>query len=168
MSTTIRERQAMVRDFMRKFSEKFADEPGHSDENQVAFWIACVLEEVIELAAAAGVALFLFTREDGDRLINIGAAESRTICRPTGEEINLVEAVDALRDTEYSLHALELILGVHDVSDDTFHEVHQTNMEKSPTRDEKGKVTKPNGWKPPDIATILRKSYPGKMLLFRK
>jgi predicted HAD superfamily Cof-like phosphohydrolase len=155
----------LVRDFHRMTSEPINDTPELPDDAQAALRVELLMEEVLELAEALGVRVHLVISEnpgpyEGDvhfdrlRFINEG-------------EQSLVEAVDALRDMEYLIHGTELVLGTTEVSDDTFMEVHRSNMEKQPVHYGK-KAIKPRGWKPPQIAALLRKRFPKKALLFRK
>lgn len=151
----VQERQALVRDFMRKIGEPASDTPELPDERRAALRVALIMEEVLELASALGV--------------DVEANRASVMTRPSGRQVNLVEVVDALRDIEYHIHGIELALGVHEATDETFLEVHRSNMDKEPLGEgECRKVTKPTGWKPPDIAGVLKKKYPRKALLFRK
>jgi predicted HAD superfamily Cof-like phosphohydrolase len=72
---------------------------------------------------------------------------------------NMVECIDALCDLAYVVYGAALELGV--VLDPFFREVHRANMDKAggPVRDD-GKILKPEGWQPPDIAGVLRTEYP--------
>jgi predicted HAD superfamily Cof-like phosphohydrolase len=133
----VRERQAMVREFMRHMGWASADEPEMAPPGLVRRFTDKLLEEVGELVEAAAPA--------------------------TGQP-DIVEVVDALRDIEYLLYGIELLFGVQDASDDSFLEVHWSNMTKRMEQDE---VTKPSGFCKPRIAELLRKKFPSKRLLFR-
>jgi len=161
----VQERQALVRDFHRMTSEPINSTPETPDTIQASLRVALLVEEVLELAEALGVRVHLTispepSSYEGDihfnrlRFINEG-------------EPKLVDAVAALRDIEYLVHGTELVLGVADATDETFLEVHRSNMEKKPV-DYGKKAVKPPGWKPPQIAAVLRKRFPKKALLFRK
>lgn len=66
-----------------------------------------------------------------------------------------VEMIDALCDLLYVTHGAGSAMGVD--LHPFFQEVHRTNMEKTggPVRPSDGKILKPEGWKPPDIAGML-------------
>jgi len=72
---------------------------------------------------------------------------------------DLVEMADALADILYVTYGYALTLGI-DINE-VFAEVQRTNMAKAPngviTRREDGKILKPEGWKPSDIAAIIEK-----------
>jgi len=72
---------------------------------------------------------------------------------------DLVEIADALADLTYIAVGTALKYGIP--LDVVFREVHATNMAKFPdgkanVRSD-GKVLKPEGWKPPDIAALLQR-----------
>lgn len=77
-------------------------------------------------------------------------------------EANLVDAVDGLADLAYVICGAAIALGVD--LDAVFDLVHANNMTKvSGPRDVAGKVLKPAGWTPPDIAGELkRQGWEGK------
>lgn len=156
----IQERQSMVRDFQRKMGEPTGDTPAVPDKVQAELRVKWILEEVMELSEALGFHATATTLDDDQFDI---------VLQPNGEQVNMVEVVDALRDIEYHIYGIELILGIHGASDDTFREVHRSNMDKEPLGSgEQRKVTKPKNWLPPRIGTILRNLYPRKALLFRR
>lgn len=73
---------------------------------------------------------------------------------------DMVETVDAIADALYVLMGSALELGVD--MGPVLAEVHRSNMAKlgpdgKPIVDENGKVRKPPGWTPPDIAGVLKK-----------
>lgn len=75
------------------------------------------------------------------------------------ETDDLVEIADALADLTYIVAGTALKYGIP--LDEVFREVHETNMAKFPggiadVRAD-GKVMKPEGWKPPDIAALLER-----------
>jgi len=161
----VQERQALVRDFHRKSGEPINDAPEPPSRVQAVLRAKFIIEEALELAAALGVTVHMPTNSD-----NSGAFEGDVFIEKleflvTGQP-KLVAAVDALRDLEYQIHGTELVLGVCDVTDETFLEVHRSNMEKEIVNYGE-KAAKPTGWKPPTIAKILRKRFPKKALLFR-
>ena len=165
----VQERQALVRDFHRKSGEPINDAPEPPDALQAVLRAKFILEEAFELAEALGVHIELTLSDDPYEGEVIEVYFGRLEFCPSGRQPDIAKAVDALRDLEYQIHGTELVLGVHTATDETFLEVHRSNMEKqivdsSPD----GKALKPPGWKPPNIAGVLRKVFPKKALLFRK
>ena len=153
----VQERQALVRDFHRMTGEPINETPAPPDRVQAELRVALLVEEVLELAKALGVKVTAML-ENGQ----IHIATQALIEQP-----DLVEAVDALRDIEYLVHGTELVLGVQSATDETFLEVHRSNMGKQPVAYGE-KAVKPKGWRPPAIREVLRKMFPKKALLFRK
>lgn len=73
-----------------------------------------------------------------------------------------LEALDALIDLQYVLDGAFLSLGLHDVKDIAFNEVHRSNMSKlgedgKPIRrEEDGKVMKGPNYFKPDLAQFIK------------
>jgi predicted HAD superfamily Cof-like phosphohydrolase len=67
---------------------------------------------------------------------------------------NLPEIADAIADAIYVLHGLAVSCGIH--MDGVWNEVQASNMAKvgGAVRAD-GKILKPAGWQPPDIAGVL-------------
>jgi predicted HAD superfamily Cof-like phosphohydrolase len=78
------------------------------------------------------------------------------------EENDLVEVADALADIIYIACGTALSYGIP--LDAVFKEVHRSNMAKlvdgKVLRRDDGKVLKPAGWSPPDIASIINGHTP--------
>ena len=72
---------------------------------------------------------------------------------------DLVEVLDALADIGYILAGTIINHGMQGIYDDAFNEVHRSNMAKlvdgKVLRREDGKVLKPEGWQPPQLAQFL-------------
>lgn len=73
--------------------------------------------------------------------------------------VDMVQAADGMADLDYVVEGLRCILGIDGQA--VVGEVHAANMRKlgpdgKPLRREDGKVVKPPGWQPPDIAAVLR------------
>jgi predicted HAD superfamily Cof-like phosphohydrolase len=72
---------------------------------------------------------------------------------------DLVEILDALADIGYILAGTIINHGMQHIYDDAFNEVHRSNMAKlvdgKVLRREDGKVMKPEGWQPPNLAQFL-------------
>ena len=75
---------------------------------------------------------------------------------------DLIEILDALEDIGYILAGTIINHGMQDIYDDAFDEVHRSNMAKlvdgKVLRRSDGKVMKPEGWQPPDLAQFLSDS----------
>ena len=76
-------------------------------------------------------------------------------------EDDIVEIADALADIIYIACGTAVSYGIP--LDKVFEEVHRSNMAKlvdgKVLRRADGKVQKPEGWTPPDIAGVLKKSH---------
>jgi predicted HAD superfamily Cof-like phosphohydrolase len=74
---------------------------------------------------------------------------------------DMVEILDALADIGYILAGTIINHGMQHIYDDAFNEVHRSNMAKlvdgKVLRREDGKVMKPEGWTPPQLAQFLNK-----------
>ena len=72
---------------------------------------------------------------------------------------DIVEIADALADMVYIIYGTAVSYGIP--LDEVLKEVHSSNMKKlvdgKVIRREDGKIMKPAGWSPPDIAAILEK-----------
>ncbi len=72
---------------------------------------------------------------------------------------DMVEILDALADIGYILAGTIINHGMQKIYDDAFNEVHRSNMAKlvdgKVIRREDGKVLKPEGWQPPQLAQFL-------------
>lgn len=80
----------------------------------------------------------------------------------TGEgKDDIVEIADALADLIYIACGTAVSYGIP--LDKVFAEVHRSNMAKlvdgKPIYREDGKVMKPEGWTPPDVEGVLKKSH---------
>ena len=73
---------------------------------------------------------------------------------------DLVEVLDALADIGYILAGTIVNHGMQNIYDDAFDEVHSSNMAKlvdgKVLRRDDGKVMKPEGWQPPQLAQFLQ------------
>lgn len=73
--------------------------------------------------------------------------------------VDLVEFADALADLDYVIEGTRLEFGINGAP--IAAEVHRSNLSKlgpnGPMLREDGKILKPPGWTPPDIAGELRK-----------
>ena len=73
---------------------------------------------------------------------------------------DLVEVLDALADIGYIIAGTINNHGMQAIYDDAFNEVHRSNMAKlvdgKVIRREDGKILKPEGWQPPQLAQFLQ------------
>jgi len=80
---------------------------------------------------------------------------------------NTVEIADALADIIYIALGTAVSYGIP--LDKVFEEVHRSNMTKlvngKVLRREDGKIQKPEGWTPPDIESVLKKTHEENTLL---
>jgi len=115
-------------EFNQAFEIPKLDNPGLSTDELIELRIKLLTEEVEEYAEAA---------RNGD----------------------MVEILDALADIGYILAGTIINHGMQDIYDDAFNEVHRSNMAKlvngKVIRREDGKVLKPKGWQPPQLAQFL-------------
>ena len=115
-------------EFNNAFEIPKIDSPGLSNDELIELRIKLLKEEVEEYAEAARA---------GD----------------------LVEVLDALADIGYILAGTIINHGMQHIYDDAFDEVHRSNMAKlvdgKVLRREDGKVMKPEGWQPPNLAQFL-------------
>ena len=127
----------MVREFHEAFDHPVRTTPNANVPERV-LRMNLIWEEVHELAAALGLAYDSIM----DDWFDIGASA------------DTVEVADALADIDYVVQGAALVFGIP--QDDTFAEVHRSNMAKvgGPVRED-GKKLKPPGWTPPDIAGVL-------------
>lgn len=119
----------LVREFHETFGQSVASEPVVNDCDLNLLRIELLTEELDELAQAL---------DDRDP----------------------VATLDALTDLQYVLDGAYLSLGFHRVKDAALAEVHRSNMSKlgedgKPVVREDGKILKPPGYSPPDLAQFV-------------
>ena len=119
---------ASLLEFNEAFEIPKLDTPGLGPDELIELRIKLLTEEVQEYAEAA---------RNGD----------------------LVEVLDALADIGYILAGTIINHGMQDIYDDAFNEVHRSNMAKlvdgRVIRRDDGKVLKPEGWQPPQLAQFV-------------
>ena len=120
---------ASVLEFNEAFGIPKLETPGLGPDELIELRIKLLTEEVQEYAEAA---------RSGD----------------------LVEVLDALADIGYILAGTIINHGMQDIYDDAFNEVHRSNMAKlvdgKVIRRDDGKVLKPEGWQPPQLAQFVK------------
>jgi predicted HAD superfamily Cof-like phosphohydrolase len=132
---------SLVREFHERFGQAIAEEPTVDDQATNRLRIKLLAEELWELADALGV----------EFVYEIGRA---------GWSTRKTDAIDALVDLEYVLMGAWLSLGFHRYRDAAMRAVHAANMAKlgpdgKPILRSDGKIMKPQGWQPPNLARIL-------------
>jgi predicted HAD superfamily Cof-like phosphohydrolase len=124
--------------------------PRVPDDATVRLRLRMITEEYFELLDAAGARYVTAARDQIHMSIDRLAAASN---------VNLPEFVDALGDIDYLVEGTRLAFGVD--GDPIAEAIQASNMAKcvdgKVLRNAHGKIAKPEGWTPPDIAGELRK-----------
>lgn len=137
-----------VEQFMTAFGQHVASRPVTAINAATALLrINLILEEVSELSKSLGVTMNYQTR-----------------ATPGHNNVNQVEALDALTDITYVVNGTYLTLGLQPVAEDAFDEVHRSNMAKrgplgEVRRSEHGKILKPTDWTPPNLVHVLSSAF---------
>ncbi len=121
------------------------DSPGIADPAQAELAAALVVEEALELAeAVSGRSMDDVRRAFADAMAGEGKAR------------DLVGAVDGVADVLVTAYGAACVLGVY--AKPALTEVMTANMAKAggPRRAD-GKLLKPEGWTPPDIAGVIER-----------
>jgi predicted HAD superfamily Cof-like phosphohydrolase len=117
-----------VSDFMATFSQPILDTPAIPTADRVSLRLSLILEELDELAHAAGASrlfedlLFKKHCEVVERIVNLNGKE---------EVPNLTEVLDALLDIRYVADGAVNEFGMAKAFDEGFDEVHSSNMSKA-------------------------------------
>jgi predicted HAD superfamily Cof-like phosphohydrolase len=128
-----------VLEFHEKVDQPVLDTPQVPNEARVRLRAKLITEEYFEtMDAMFGNSMGLLRR------IMFQNVEGMTVC------VNLPELADGLADLDYVIEGTRLEFGIFGAP---------ANMAKAdgPRRREDGKILKPEGWQPPDIAGELRK-----------
>ena len=123
--------------------------PAVPPPERIRLRLKLIAEEFAELLQAAGLYDEEEFRRARDGSLRFIDCESLGPC-------DLVQVADALADLVYVIEGTNLEFGID--GKHVFDVVHESNMQKTkgPRRGD-GKILKPDGWKPPDIAGELRK-----------
>lgn len=123
------------------------DKPTMPDEATRVLRCRLLLEETLEFIRASGCVVWFastFRVEAGAFDVDIDG------------EPNLAAMAQENADVRYIAHGNDLAMGV---DGRVFDEVHRANMAKAPggvvLKDANGKILKPDGWQPPDVACVL-------------
>jgi predicted HAD superfamily Cof-like phosphohydrolase len=142
------DRQAMVAQFHRVFGQPVLHGPQVPPVDRVRLRLRLITEEFLELLDACRCPL------GGD--IRPDLAKCLEWAEPYPSD--LPDVADALADLEYVISGSHCEFGIDGTA--VFNVVHESNMAKAgpgSTRREDGKIQKPPGWKPPDIAGELER-----------
>lgn len=137
----------LVREFHAMFGVPDASEPTVDDERISLLRVRLIAEELNELCVALGLSV---------RIATVDVPQNEV------EPADPVATLDALTDLEYVLSGSWLQLGFASMRHDALHEVHRSNMQKLgpnglPIIDARGKVSKPPGWRAPNLSAVIRK-----------
>ena len=140
----------MVAEFHTVFSHPVEAKPTVGDKRLRTLRVKLIAEELTELCEALGVDLEISCDEGRFEVVVEAALED--------EEINLVEAADALGDIQYVVHGANLVFGLP--GDEVFAEIHNSNMSKlgddgKPIYREDDKILKGPNYFKPDIRSIV-------------
>lgn len=143
------DREARVADFHRACGLPVASEPTIGDPDQRMLRVRHILEEAFEFAEAAGVVVYLGERE----------VEAREFVFDAFATADLAKMTHELADVQYVTSGTAVELGLP--LPEAFSEIHGANMRKVGPDGKvvmvNGKVMKPEGWKPADVAHLLKK-----------
>lgn len=137
----------LVREFHDAMGIPDASEPTVDDERISLLRVRLIAEELNELCIALGLSV---------RIATVDVPQSEV------EPADPVAVLDALADIDYVVSGSWLQLGFAAVRDEAALEVHRSNMQKLgpnglPIIDARGKVSKPPGWRPPNLAAVIRR-----------
>lgn len=133
-----------VLEFHRQFGVPSPAIPGVPDRKRVELRMLLIGEEFAELLSACGY------REAAKRVDCAMDYLSAT------DRVDLEEVADALADIDYVVEGTRLEFGIR--GEPIAAEVHRSNMAKvGGGANAAGKITKPPGWTPPDIAGALKR-----------
>lgn len=136
-----------VTEFHEAMRQPVLDRPQIPHDDRVRLRLRLIAEEFFELLdaslASTSATKLSIAKE------NVKEAIKGVLC------VDLPELADALADIDYVVEGTRLEFGIDGAP--IASEVHATNMAKlgSSVRSD-GKIQKPEGWSPPDIARLLR------------
>jgi len=133
---------AQVEEFHKRWQIAAPVVPTAPSEQLLRLRLRLITEEFRELLLAAGLPR---------AAAQVNALDDNELGR-----FDMVEVADALGDIDYVVEGMRYALGVNGAP--LAEEIHRTNMAKLGGKmDSDGKIQKPPGWTPPDIAGELRK-----------
>ncbi|MDN5205585.1 nucleoside triphosphate pyrophosphohydrolase family protein [Fulvivirgaceae bacterium BMA10] len=144
-----------VEEFHKTFGAPVLNDPEIPARDRVKLRLSLILEELSELAVAS---------EATDDFIDLMKNKIDAI-RSEKESKDPVEAMDALCDLQVVLNGTILEYGLHDKFDESFDEVHRSNMSKACEDEEQGEESIAK-YKDQGVATRMEKVN-GKIVIYR-
>lgn len=142
--------QKLVRDFNRAIETPNRSTPGMPSAEVRLLRARLILEEALEVIDSLGFCLQSNTSNPENLITGLGSLIFQDVLDP-----KMDAAIDGLCDLKYVTDGTADALGVD--LESFFEEVHHTNMQKlNGPKDANGKQLKPEGWRPPRIAEMLR------------
>ncbi|APL99351.1 nucleotide pyrophosphohydrolase [Bordetella phage FP1] len=141
-----------VREFHEAFGHPVTATPDPMTKALRELRVKLIAEELTELCDALGVDLEVIrSAKDGEWRVKVEATAD-------DEDVDLVEAADALGDLDYVVAGANLVFGFP--AQDVSAEIHRANMSKlgadgKPIYREDGKVMKGPNYTPPNVAGVL-------------
>lgn len=159
----VNERRATLRTRVREFfvvaGQAMPETPGAPSDDVVRFRLRLVAEEFFELLdASLDSQTVIDSLERGHEMPALiehvgGAVVCAILMHPL--KIDLSKFTDALADLDYVVEGARIAFGID--GGPVMDEVHRANLAKlGGPRREDGKLEKPPGWMPPNIAAVLR------------
>lgn len=141
-----------VREFHEAFGHPVAQAPTPGDAALRELRVKLIAEELAELCSALGVSLLLEVNpqtEEGELVVEAVLGD---------DQVDLVEAADALGDLDYVVQGTNVALGFP--AEEIVAEIHRSNMSKlgadgKPIYREDGKVLKGPNYRPPNLAPLV-------------
>lgn len=160
-ATKATDRARMVREFVERVTpwQECRRAPGLPSASTVRFRVRLVLDEIVELLSEIydDDSAIADLRETFDRFLN--ASNFRRDLYPNSERFARV--VHEAADVAYTIEGMLATFGVDGTR--VFRRIHEANMAKAGAgRDASGKLGKPEGWTPADIAAELREQREGR------
>lgn len=141
---------AMVTEFHRAMRLPVRIVPSVGSVEERVLRVRLLLEEVLEFATASAVRVELA----GFRIKGTGEL---TIGENVGAAPDLVAMTHELGDCQVIVSGCAVQLGLP-LMPAVAEEIHPANMRKEPSLDAAGKVKKPEGWKPANVARIVERA----------
>lgn len=141
-----------VREFHEAFGHPVTATPDPMTKGLRELRVKLIAEELTELCDALGVDLEIIrSAKDGEWRVKVEATAD-------DEDVDLVEAADALGDLDYVVAGANLVFGFP--AQDVSAEIHRANMSKlgedgKPIYREDGKVMKGPNYTPPNVRAVL-------------
>lgn len=144
-----------VGEFHNANDQPILEKPQVPADDRIRLRLALIAEEFLELLVAA-----LENDPRDPFVIAEMMTEFREAVADATIKVDLPKLADALADLDYVVEGTRLEFGID--GGPIANAVHAANMAKmgpdgKPLKDSNGKVRKPEGWQPPDIAGELRK-----------